>query len=206
MLHRLLIATHNAGKVAEYKELLSDLPIELTFLSEIGIAEAVEETESTFEGNALLKARHYAKRSGLWTWADDSGLEVDVLDGRPGVYSARYGGEGLSDEDRYRYLLAELSEYPHESWTARFRCAVAIVQPDGKVATTEDTIEGLITDQPRGSYGFGYDPIFYLPDFDGTMAELHPGVKNNISHRGKAAASAKELLGRMILAAEGNEE
>lgn len=201
----LLIATHNPGKVAEYRALLADLPLEITFLTELGIDDEVEETEPTFEENAILKARYFAQRTGLWTWADDSGLEVDVLGGRPGVESARYAGPGASDEDRYRKLLAELLEHPHEPWTARFRCVVAIAQPNGKVATRSGELEGIITDQPRGEYGFGYDPIFYLPDFEATLAELHPDVKNNISHRAEAAAKAKELLIEMLLEAEGNE-
>lgn len=203
MRRTLLIATHNPGKVAEYRALLADLPLDITFLAELGIDDKVEETEATFEGNAILKARYFAERTGLWTWADDSGLEVDVLDGRPGVESARYAGPEASDEDRCRRLLAELSEHPHEAWTARFSCVVAIAQPQGKVATRSGEVVGVITDQPRGEYGFGYDPIFYLPDFDATMAELHPDVKNNISHRAEAAAKAKELLAEMLWAAAG---
>lgn len=205
-MRKLLIATHNPGKVVEYRKLLADLPLKLTFLDEEGIMYDVEETESTFEGNAVLKARTYAQMTGLWTWADDSGLEVDILDGRPGVLSARYAGPDASDEERWRKLLAELGQYAHEEWTARFRCVVAIAVPDGKVDTRCASIEGVITDQPRGTHGFGYDPIFYVPGFEATMAELHPEVKNNISHRGKAAAKAKQLLAKMLLAAEGNEE
>ena len=205
MSRTLLIATRNPGKVDEYRALLADLPLEITFLSEMGIRDEVEETGSTFEENAILKARHFARRTGLWTWADDSGLEVDVLGGRPGVESARYAGPGASDEDRYRKLLAELLEHPHEPWTACFRCVVAIARPDGKVATRSGELKGVITDRPRGEHGFGYDPIFFLPDFDATLAELHPHVKNNISHRAEAAAKAKQLLIEMLWEAEGNE-
>jgi XTP/dITP diphosphohydrolase len=204
-MRQLLIATHNPGKVAEYRALLGDLPLAVTFLTEFGITEDVEENEDTFEGNAILKARTYATMSGLWTWADDSGLEIDVLDGRPGVYSARYAGPGATDRDKYERVLAELAPFPATSWTARFRCVVAIATPQGKVNTRSGTVEGMITDRPRGEHGFGYDPIFYLPAFGKTMAELHPGVKNNISHRAEAAALAKELLAKMLREAKGNE-
>jgi XTP/dITP diphosphohydrolase len=204
-MRQLLIATHNPGKVREYRDLLADLPLAVTFLTELGISDDVEETEDTFEGNAILKARAYAAMTSLWTWADDSGLEVDVLGGQPGVYSARYGGAGLNDRDRYERLLAELSSYPQDAWTARFRCVVAIATPGGRVNTRSGTVEGILTDQPRGEHGFGYDPIFYVPSFNQTMAELHPSVKNNISHRAEAAAAAKELLAKMLLEERGDE-
>ncbi|MBX3000470.1 MAG: XTP/dITP diphosphatase [Caldilineaceae bacterium] len=203
-MRQLLIATHNPGKVREYRELLADLPLAVTFLTELGINDDVEETEDTFEGNAILKARSYAAMTGLWTWADDSGLEVDVLGGQPGVYSARYGGAGLNDRDRYERLLAELDPYPKQAWTARFRCVVAIATPGGRVNTRSGSVEGIITEQPRGAHGFGYDPIFYMPSFGQTMAELHPNVKNNISHRAEAAAAAKELLAKMVLEERGD--
>src|SRR5690606_15836385 len=150
--------------------------------------------------------RTYARQAGLWTWADDSGLEVDALNGQPGVYSARYGGEGLSDQDRYERLLVALRDYPKALWTARFRCVVAIATPDGRANVRSGAVEGVITDTPRGEHGFGYDPVFYLPSFGQTMAELHPNVKNNISHRAEAAAAAKELLAKMLLEAAGNDE
>jgi len=197
-MRRLLIATHNPGKIRDYQLLLADLPLVVTSLSEAGIARDVDETGTTFAANACLKAETYATWSGLWTWADDSGLEVDALQGRPGVYSARYGGPGLTDQDRYRRLLTELAETPPTAWSARFRCVVALAGPDLPMVTTEATVEGLITDQPRGSHGFGYDPIFFLPEFNATMAELAPAVKNRISHRGKAAQQAKQLLLEML--------
>ncbi|RLT40380.1 MAG: RdgB/HAM1 family non-canonical purine NTP pyrophosphatase, partial [Chloroflexi bacterium] len=203
MSRRLLIATHNPGKVAEYKSLLADLHLVVTWLDEVGITEDVEETEDTFEGNAILKARHYSALSGLWTWADDSGLEVDALDGRPGVLSARYGGKGLTDVDRYQKVLGEMAGIPERQRTARFRCVVAIAQPGGKVDTRDGTLEGLIAHAPRGNYGFGYDPIFYIPSFHATLAELERGVKNEMSHRAEAAARARELLGVMLSEAEG---
>lgn len=206
MARRLLIATHNPGKVAEYRSLLADLPLAVTWLDEVGITEDVEETETTFAGNAILKARHYAGLTGLWTWADDSGLEIDALDGRPGVYSARYGGKGLSDADRYRIVLREMEGVPDERRTARFRCVVALVQPGGPVATCDGTLEGAIAYAPKGSNGFGYDPIFFIPDFQSTLAELERGVKNEISHRAEASARARVKLAEMLAEAEGGEE
>ncbi len=184
---KLLVATHNAGKIREYRALLADLPLDVTWLEAEGIAFDVDETGSTFAANALLKAHAYAAASGLWTWADDSGLEVDALGGRPGVYSARYAGPGASDADRYGKVLAELAPYPREAWTARFRCAVALVEPSGAEHLVEAEFPGIITDNPRGANGFGYDPIFYLPELDQTLAELSPEVKNRISHRALAA-------------------
>lgn len=206
MSRRLLIATHNPGKVAEYRSLLFDLPLGVTWLDEVGITEDVEETEDSFHGNAILKARHYAGLTGLWTWADDSGLEIDALDGRPGVYSARYGGKGLTDADRYRKVLDEMAQVPDAQRTARFRCVVAIAQPGGKVDTRDGTLEGMIARAPSGSHGFGYDPIFYIPGFHATLAELERGVKNEMSHRAEAAARAREMLAVMLSEAEGNEE
>jgi XTP/dITP diphosphohydrolase len=197
-MQKLLVATHNQGKVREYRELLADLDLEVTNLDAVGITHDVEETGSTFAENAILKARTYASLSGLLTWSDDSGLEVDALDGRPGVYSARYGGPGLNERDRYLLLLDELRAHPRQNWTARFRCVVALALPDGQLYTVDDTLEGLITDQPAGEYGFGYDPIFYLPDHQATLAQLLPATKNEISHRAKAARQAKQLLRQLL--------
>ncbi len=189
-----LIATHNQGKVREYRQLLDDLPIEITYLDEMDIKEEVAETGETFYENALQKARAYARLSGLPTWADDSGLEVDALHGEPGVRSARYAGPGATDEDRYRLLLHNLAGVPASKRTARFRCVVAVVWPDGRSFTTEGRCEGVIGEAPRGDNGFGYDPIFFLPDKGRTMAELSADEKNRISHRGRAARAAKEKL------------
>jgi len=175
---KLLIATHNQGKLREYRKILADLPIEITDLKSEGITIDVEETGQTFAENAALKASTYAQMSGLWTWADDSGLEVDPLDGRPGVYSARYAGEGASDAERCRVI------------------AFARPLPPGQVQleNAAGTIEGIITPELRGTEGFGYDPIFYLPAQQLTMAELAPEVKNSISHRANAASEARKLL------------
>ena len=197
-MQQLLIATHNKGKLREYRALLAELDLNVISLDEASITHDVEETGTTFAENAILKARAYADMSGHLTWSDDSGLEVDALGGRPGVYSARYGGPGLSDRDRYLHLLDELRAYPRQEWTARFRCVVALVFPDGRLFTTEDTIEGVITDQPQGEHGFGYDPIFYLPQYQATLAQVSPSTKNEISHRAKAARSAKQLLQQLL--------
>jgi len=197
---KLLIATHNPGKIREYQTLLADLPLLVTSLRAEGIVDDVEETGETFAANARLKARAYAHQSGLWTWADDSGLEVDALDGRPGVYSARYAGPSATDRDRYQKVLAELQQYPERPRSARFWCVVAIASPDDEIFTTEASVEGEIIAVARGEHGFGYDPIFYLPDLGKTMAELPAEIKNQISHRGKASAAAKALLQRRFQA------
>jgi XTP/dITP diphosphohydrolase len=194
----LLVATHNQGKIREYRDLLATLPLTVTWLDQEGVTWEVAETGSTFVENASLKARQYADLTGLWTWADDSGLEVDALEGQPGVYSARYGGPGLSDRDRYLRLLTALAALPQAPRTARFRCVVAIAAPGGPVYTVEGSIEGVIVDEPRGEMGFGYDPVFYIPEQGVTMAELPPGVKNRISHRGQASASAARLLAALL--------
>ncbi len=199
-MRKLLIATHNPGKIREYQTLLADLPLLVTSLRAAGIVDDVEETGATFAANARLKAQAYAHQSGLWTWADDSGLEVDALDGRPGVYSARYAGPDATDRDRYQKVLAELQQYPERPRSARFWCVVAIASPDDEIFTAEASVEGEIITAARGEHGFGYDPIFYLPDLGKTMAELPTEIKNQISHRGKAAIAAKALLQRRFQA------
>lgn len=200
-MRRLLIATHNTGKLAEYRALLADLPLELVDLRQAGVRTAVPETGATFAENAILKAVGYAAATGLWTWADDSGLDVDALGGQPGVLSARYGGPGLDDRGRYAKLLSELAGKP-QPWTARFRCVTAIAVPGGEAQLAEGVVEGVITPTPRGEHGFGYDPVFYLPTQGVTMAELPAEVKNHISHRGLAAAEAKRLLFRLLAQAD----
>ena len=197
MHRRLLVATHNQGKLLEYRQLLQDLPLELTYLDEIGVLEEVAETENTFAANATLKAQYYAKLTGLWTWADDSGLEVDALQGAPGVHSARYAGPAATDQDRYQKLLRELQSHPRP-WTARFQCVVAIARPAADAQTCTGTLEGTITGAPRGLNGFGYDPVFFVPDKGRTLAELPTSIKNRISHRGRASGNAKVLLTNML--------
>ncbi|MEA3345820.1 MAG: XTP/dITP diphosphatase [Chloroflexota bacterium] len=195
---KLLIATRNRGKLREYEALLAGLELQLVDLTEMGISLEVEETGETFEENAVLKARAYAQASGLLTLADDSGLEVDALGGEPGVRTARYGGRGASDEDRYRLLLRRLEGVPKGERGARFRCVIAIATPDGELHTAEGVCEGCIAFQPRGSHGFGYDPVFFVPEYGCTMAQLPPEVKNRISHRARAAEGAREILHRLL--------
>ena len=185
---RLLIATNNLGKVREYAELLAGPGFELCRLADVGLDSEIEETGETFTENACLKARVYGQASGLLTLADDSGLEVDALNGAPGVYSARYAGPGASDGDRIRKLLAALDGVPWEKRKADFRCVIALAWPHGCLETFEGRCEGLIAFEPKGTNGFGFDPVFYMPEHNCTMAELPMDVKNHISHRGRAAA------------------
>ncbi len=191
---RLLIATHNQGKKREYADILGNLGLELVSLSDLGISLDVAETGETFAENALLKARTYAQQTHLLTLADDSGLEVDALGGAPGIYSARYAGPTATDEDRYQQLLRALADVPDEQRTARFRCAIALVWPTGREELVEGICEGYIARAPSGRNGFGYDPVFYLPEYGRTMAELPPEIKNQISHRARAAHKAREIL------------
>ena len=196
---RLLVATHNKGKAREYAEILGDLGIAWLTLDEVGIKDDVPETEDTFRGNAVLKATAYAQQAGLLTLADDSGLEVDALGGRPGVLSARYGGPGTTAIDRYQLLLAELAGVPTERRTARFHCVTALAAPDGALLATADGVcEGVIALGPSGEGGFGYDPVFYLPQYGLTMAQLDAAEKNRISHRGRAAAAIAPQLRRAL--------
>jgi XTP/dITP diphosphohydrolase len=200
-LAKLLVATNNPGKIREYEELLSGLPgpVEITFPAQEGLALEVDESGETFEENARIKALAYARESGLLTLADDSGLEVEALGGAPGVSSARYAGPGASDVERYRKLLSVLAAVPAGQRSARFRCVVAIAQPDGTLHTADGTCEGEIGFAPRGDHGFGYDPIFIVVGYGGqTMAELLPEVKNEISHRARAVAAIWPALARVI--------
>ena len=191
---KLLIATHNEGKVREFYHLLGDVPLSLTSLKDLGISDDVEETGSTFEENAIIKAQAYSRLTGLLTLADDSGLEVDALGGDPGVYSARYGGEGLTDEDRVELLLHNMRGVPWNLRSARFRCVIAIAPLEGEAVTVEGTVEGIIQYEPMGDGGFGYDPVFLLPQKGLTTSQLPLDEKNSLSHRGQAARKAADLL------------
>jgi XTP/dITP diphosphohydrolase len=195
--HKLLLATNNQAKVREYKSLLLNLPYELVTLAEQGITTVVNEVGESLEENARLKATVLADKSQLLALADDSGLEVDALGGEPGRLSARYAGENASDSERVSYLLARLNGVPWEKRTARFRCVIALATPDGKVEFCSGECQGSITFTPRGKHGFGYDPVFYLPELDKTMAELPPALKNQISHRGRAARQVYQALERL---------
>jgi XTP/dITP diphosphohydrolase len=194
---KLLLATTNRGKIREYRSLLSRVSFELVTPDEVGIDIAVEENHPSYEENASVKATAYAIASHLITLADDSGLEVDILDGEPGVRSARAAGEEASDKDRVEHLLARLKNTPWEKRMARFRCVIAIASPEGRTELCQGECRGLIVFEPKGENGFGYDPVFYLPEFDKTMAELPLEVKNQISHRGKAARDAYRILERL---------
>ncbi len=202
MPRQLLIATQNQGKVREYRDLLAVLPFDILSLADIGIDADVEETGETFAENAILKARTYARLSGLLTWADDSGLAVDALDGWPGVHSARHAGPDATDADRIDILLQRLADTPPEQRTAAFHCVVAIATPDGRVWTTDGQCSGVIIDEPAGAGGFGYDPVFFVPDLDQTFAQLTSAQKNAISHRGIASRKAAVLLAQLVAAGE----
>jgi XTP/dITP diphosphohydrolase len=193
---KLLLATNNNGKVQEFRSLLKSIDFDLVTLNDIGITTKVEETGQTMEENARLKATIYAAESGLLTLADDSGLEVDALGGEPGVRSARYAGNNASDTDRVNYLLSKLISVPWEKRTARFRCVIAIATPEGNFALCDGECCGLITFEPKGSNGFGYDPVFYFPELGKTMAELSPEIKGRISHRANAAKNVPGILSR----------
>jgi XTP/dITP diphosphohydrolase len=191
---KLLLATKNRGKAREFSHLFRGIPYRLVTMADEGITTEVAETGKTFGENAALKATALARESGLLTLADDSGLEVDALGGEPGVLSHRYAGDNATDDDRVNFLLQKLEGVPEEKRTARFRCVIAIAAPDGDVELFSGECPGIITTSPRGYNGFGYDPIFYVPEFDKTMAELPPEVKNKISHRARSAEKAREYL------------
>lgn len=190
----LLLATTNRHKLEEYRAIFSDLPFTLLSLYDVQLDIHVEETGTTFAENAALKARAYAQASGMIALADDSGLEIDALGGAPGVYSARFAGSETSYEERFRLILERLRGLSVEQRTARFRCAIAIAEPAGYCRVVEGVIEGVIADSPRGDHGFGYDPIFLVPELGKTTAEVAPEQKNHISHRGRAAQKARVLL------------
>ncbi|TDO12950.1 XTP/dITP diphosphohydrolase [Bacillus subtilis] len=189
-----IIATHNPGKVKEFKEILEPKGYDVKSLAEIGFTEEIEETGHTFEENAILKAEAVAKAVNKMVIADDSGLSIDNLGGRPGVYSARYAGEQKDDQANIDKVLSELKGIEKEQRTARFRCALAVSIPGEETKTVEGHVEGYIADEPRGEYGFGYDPIFIVKDKDKTMAELTSDEKNKISHRADALKKLAKLL------------
>ncbi len=191
---KVVLATRNRGKVSELQALLKDLNIEVVPIDEAGDIPEVIEDGSTFYDNAMKKAREVSAASGLVAIADDSGLEVDSLGGRPGVFSARYAGEHATDEENYLKLLDAMKDVPVEERTARFRCVMVACSPDGSCISSEGTCEGIIARSPRGSQGFGYDPVFIPSGESRTMAELSKEEKNRISHRAKALDSLKRKL------------
>jgi len=195
---RLLLATNNPGKAAELRQLLAGCGWDIVTPAEIGLNVQVEEPGQTYAENARIKAVQYARAGGLVALADDSGLEVDALGGRPGPLSARYAGPDRTDRERVEALLEELAGVPEEERTARFRCVIAMADPRGRVALVEGAVEGRIAREPRGESGFGYDPVFLLPERGMTAAELPPDEKNAVSHRGAAARKARAVLERWL--------
>ena len=191
---QLVLATRNAGKVRELTALLAPLGFTIRSLADYPQLPEVIEDGATFQENAVKKARAVAEATGCLALADDSGLEVDYLGGAPGVFSARFAGAGHDDRANNEKLLRLLQGVPEEKRTARFRCVVAVAIPDGRVFTAEGVCEGLIATSPRGRGGFGYDPLFYVPGYAKTFAELDPFIKNQISHRGRALTGAWNIL------------
>ena len=195
---RLIAATKNKGKLKEIAQLLARLPYEIVSMEQIGIMDDIEENGSTFEENAMIKAETIWKATGEAVIADDSGLEVDYLDGAPGIYSARYAGEGAAVEERNRKLLNALKDVPADKRSARFVCAIAVILADGVRLAVRGACEGYIATEPAGGNGFGYDPLFYVPEFGLTIAQMDSDIKNSISHRGNALRKVAEELERIL--------
>lgn len=191
---RLIVATKNRGKLKEFAELLAHLPYDIVSMTDAGIKDDIEESGSTFEENAIIKAKSVWKITGDTVAADDSGLEVDCLNGAPGIYSARYAGEDATDGDKNRKLLRALEGVPAEKRAARFVCAIAVILPDGGGFTVKGACEGYIAAEPAGNNGFGYDPLLYVPKFGLTIAQMEADLKNSISHRGNAIRKMVEML------------
>lgn len=196
---RVIFATGNEGKMKEIRMILKAFPVEVVSMKEAGISADIIEDGKTFEENALIKARTIMKLTGDIVLADDSGLEVDYLDKAPGIYSARFLGEDTSYDIKNNYILDKLKDVPKEERTARFVCAMAAVFPDGEEITRIGVMEGIIGDEIAGENGFGYDPIFYLPDYGCTSAQLAPEKKNEISHRGKALRALTEAIAPKLM-------
>ena len=198
MSRRVIFATGNKGKMNEIRQILSDMDLELLSMKEAGIDIEIVEDGSSFEENAIIKAKAVAACTDAIVLADDSGLEIDYLNGEPGIYSARYMGEDTPYSVKNRNFIERLQGVPAEKRTARFVCVIAAAMPDGEVFTTKGVIEGQIAEEPRGENGFGFDPIFYVPEYGCTTAELSEEQKNEISHRGKALTAMKEELRKRI--------
>jgi len=194
---KLLLASSNPGKIREYRLLLGDLGYQIVTLSEQGISKVTTESGNTYKQNAEMKATTYAKLSQLITLADDSGLEVDALHGKPGIHSARFAGKNATDADRVSKLLAMMGGIPWDRRTAHFKCVIAIATPEGELRLCQGKRHGIIAFEAKGENGFGYDPIFYLPELAKTMAELPLELKNQLSHRGQAAQKARNILNQL---------
>lgn len=191
---KIIFATTNENKMKEIRMILADLPYEIVSLKEEGIKVDIEENGTTFEENAVIKAKAICEMTGMITLADDSGLEVDYINKEPGVYSARYMGEETSYHIKNQSLIDRLKEAEGEQRSARFVCVIAAAFPDGRIVTTRGTIEGRIGYEEKGNNGFGYDPILYVPEYNMTTGEMTPELKNKISHRGKALEQMKKEL------------
>ena len=200
-----VIATRNTGKMNEMRKMLFNTSFSAFSLDEVSVLEEVEETGTSFEENAMLKAETYGKLSGKLTIADDSGIEVDALGGAPGIYSARYGGDGKDDQDRNKLLLENVEGIPEHQLTARFRGVVALWNPiDNMIVTFDGKIEGKITRNVRGENGFGYDPLFFFPEKNKTLAELTLIEKERVSHRGEAMRKALAYMETNVLSLQGD--
>ncbi len=193
---KIIFATGNENKLREIRQITADMDIEVVSMKEAGVYTDVDETGTTFEENAYLKADAIAKKCGLPTLADDSGLEIDYLGKQPGIYSSRFMGEDTPYSEKNAELLRRMEGVPDEERTARFVCAICYVRPDGSSETVRATMEGIVAHQAAGENGFGYDPIFFLPEKGCTSAELSPEEKNRISHRGKALRMMRDILGK----------
>ncbi len=198
MIDKIIFATGNKGKMKEVRMILKDLGLPVLSMKEAGVQADIVEDGTTFEENAKIKAVAVQKLTGALVLADDSGLEIDYLNKEPGIYSARYMGEDTSYSVKNANLISRLAGVPDEQRTARFVCAIAAAFPDGEVLTTRGTIEGIIGYEERGENGFGYDPIFYLPEYKKSTAELSPEEKNALSHRGRALRQMEEELRKRI--------
>lgn len=196
----IIIATKNKGKAKDFEQLLEPMGYKVLTLHDVAPHMDVEETGETFEANAILKAEAIAQELQATVIADDSGLEIDALDGEPGVYSARYSGDERNDESNIDKVLQKMLQVPDSEKTARFRCVLALASPGKETILFEGTCEGLITDERKGENGFGYDPIFYVPALDKTMAEMKPSEKASVSHRGNAIRE----LGKAMPGLSGN--
>jgi len=196
---RIVLATNNKHKITEIKNILSDLPVEILTLEDFTSFPKVEETGKTFEENAIIKAQAICGFTRLPSLADDSGLEVDALDGAPGVLSSRFAGEHCSFEDNNRKLLSLMKDIPRERRGAKFLCVVALAKDVNHIVTVKGEVKGIITFEEKGESGFGYDPIFHLPHLNKTFAQLSLEEKNKISHRAQAFAKAKELIQKGFL-------
>lgn len=191
---KIVFATTNTGKIKEIKEILADFDVEVISMKEMNINTDVEENGTTFEENSLIKARAISKLTGLPALADDSGLEVDYLNGEPGIYSARYLGRDTDYDYKNNYIIDKLKDAKDNERSARFVCVISLVLPDGREFVKKGIMEGRIGYEIKGENGFGYDPIFYLPEYGKTSAEISGEEKNKISHRGKALRAMKELI------------